>query len=145
MDLEQPTFTNADIIAAAGINPATLQAWANCGTFRLPEAQRNPGLGRKRLYSTLDVACLVAIKTLTGLGLSATAAAQIVQRLQNKPQMAETWRRALEEAPRHLCILVTEGDTRLRLCAGGAASGKAARGKYLIRVSDTFPFGHDIT
>jgi len=48
MDLEQPTFTNADIIAAAGVNPATLQAWANRGTLRLPEPQRNPGLGKKR-------------------------------------------------------------------------------------------------
>jgi len=101
---------------------ATLQAWANRGTFRLPEAQRNPGLGKKRLYSTLDVACLVAVKTLTGFGLSVTAAAQIVQHLQNEPQTAAAWRRALGHAPGHVYIVLAEGDTAARLYAGAAAT-----------------------
>jgi len=106
MDLEPLIFTNADIIAAAGINPATLQAWEDRGTLRFRESQRNPGLGKKRLYSTLDVACLVAIKALTGFGLSATAAAQIVHGLQNEPHTTAIWRTTLKQAARHLHILV---------------------------------------
>jgi len=43
MDLEEPIFTNADIIAVAGVNLATLQAWANRGTFRLPEPPAKSG------------------------------------------------------------------------------------------------------
>jgi len=128
MDLERPIFTNADIIiAAAGIH-ATLQAWANRGTLRLPDPQRNRGLGKKRLYSTLDVAGLVAIKTLTGFGLSATAATQIVQRLKNEPETALTWRRALVRTVQHLYILVFEGETRPLLCAGGAAMTSVLEG-----------------
>ena len=61
----------------------------------------------------LDVACLVAIKTLTGVGLSATAAGQIVQRLQREPETALTWRRTTKRrrivADGYRSDLVTKG------------------------------------
>ena len=121
MDLDQPIFNSADVVAATGMQPATLQAWANRGILRVSDSQRNPGPGQRRLYSALDIARITATQALIGLGVSAATAAQIAWRVQHDPQKAAIWRQALEHAARHICIFVSAGDAAPRLCAGNAA------------------------
>jgi len=121
MDLDQPIFDNSDVVAATGAQPATLQSWASRGILRLSDPQRNPGPSHRRLYSALDISRITATQTLIGLGVSAATAAQIAWRTEHEPQRAAIWRSALEQAARHICILVSESGAAPRLCAGNAA------------------------
>jgi DNA-binding transcriptional MerR regulator len=105
MDLEQCILENADLITATTMSAATVQTWASGGILHLPENRANPGTGKKRLYSRLDIARIAAMKALTLLGVSATVAAQITERLQTGPT-ADAWKQALVlVAPQHLCLL----------------------------------------
>src|ERR1019366_2813723 len=73
--------------------------------------------------TTLDVACLVAIKTLTGLGLSChppPRRSSVACRMSRR--QSATRRRALEQGARHLYIHGAEGDIGPRLWAGSAAT-----------------------
>jgi hypothetical protein len=54
-DLETPRFGAADASFAAGIDPATLQTWANRNLLEPSGGLRNPGSGGRRRYSGCDL------------------------------------------------------------------------------------------
>ena len=110
MDLKQRIFKNTDISAATGLTPATIQTWANRGILSLSEEQRNPGPGRKRLYSMLDAARIAAIQSLIGHRLTASAAGRMAFRLEHSPLTREDWEKALQEHANHIHILVRDDD-----------------------------------
>jgi DNA-binding transcriptional MerR regulator len=117
MDLAQGAFGNADLIAATGMSAATLQTWANRGILPLPENRRNPGAGKKRLYSGLDVARVAAMQALTRLGVSASAAAKIIGRMESG-QMADAWMQALTLASTHVYVFIADGGAIPAIYAG---------------------------
>ena len=91
---------------------------ARCWARRhLPENQRNPGAGKKRLYSRLDIARIAAIQTLTSVGVSAAAAAQITERLQSGPT-ADPWKQALAQAAPHIYVFIADGGAVPAVYAG---------------------------
>ena len=108
MDLLQ--IDNADILAATGVSPTTIQTWANRGILAISAAQRNPGLGQKRLYSRLDAARIAVIRSLTtDHKLSPNAAGQIASRLERGPQ-GTRWREATEAVAGHIHLFIHDGD-----------------------------------
>jgi DNA-binding transcriptional MerR regulator len=117
MDLAQNVFGNADLIAATGVSAAILQTWANRGILPLPENRRNPGTGKKRLYSGLDIFRVAAIQALTRLGVSASVAATITGRIESG-QTADAWMQALALASPHVYVFIADGGAVPAIYAG---------------------------
>jgi len=117
MDLAQNAFGNADLIAATGVSAAKLQTWANRGVLPIPENCRNPGAGKKRLYSGLDIARIAAMQALTRLGVSASAAAKVIGRIESG-QTADAWMQALALTSPHVYVFIADGGAIPAIYAG---------------------------
>jgi DNA-binding transcriptional MerR regulator len=66
-DLLDQRFTQADVLAVTKLRPELLQTWVNRGVLKLGE--QNPGSGRRRLYSALDIVKLALMRRIADLGL----------------------------------------------------------------------------
>ena len=70
IDLHTPRFAQPEVLRVSGLSAATLQTWVNRGHVQLSE--QNPGSGRRRLYSPLDVVNLAIMGRLYGFGINIT-------------------------------------------------------------------------
>lgn len=66
IEIKIPKYTTAEVIAVVGVRLETLKQWRKRGHLRL--SMENPGRGRQRLYSLLDVYNIAVINELSGLG-----------------------------------------------------------------------------
>lgn len=55
-----PKYTRPEVLRVTGLRPDVLQTWVNRRVIALPE--QNPGSGRRRLYSPLDVVKLAIMR-----------------------------------------------------------------------------------
>ncbi|GIK98487.1 MAG: hypothetical protein BroJett029_26960 [Alphaproteobacteria bacterium] len=75
--LSRPQFTQTEVLKVTRLTAATLQTWVNRGLLDLSE--QNPGTGKRRQYSALDVVRLAIIKRLTRFGFSVSVARTIAR------------------------------------------------------------------
>lgn len=75
-DLLNPTFSAATVCAVAGLNPVTLRAWRNRGHLNVSGS----GEGWTR-YSISEMAVVMAMKTMTDMGLAVDTAGEIASKL----------------------------------------------------------------
>jgi hypothetical protein len=73
--LHRPQFSQTEVLWVTRLAAATLQTWVNRGIVDLSE--RNPGTGKPRQYSALDVCRLRVMRSLTDLGISVSTAQSI--------------------------------------------------------------------
>src|SRR4030095_4693703 len=73
--LDRPQFSQSEVLWVTKLAAATLQTWVNRGIVDLSE--RNPGTGKPRQYSALDVCRLSIMRSLTDLGISVSTAQSI--------------------------------------------------------------------
>jgi len=65
--LTDQRFTQADVLAVTRLKPELLQTWVNRKVVDLGE--QNPGSGRRRLYSAIDIVKLALMRRIADLGL----------------------------------------------------------------------------
>ncbi|OJH18281.1 hypothetical protein BLX88_13990, partial [Bacillus obstructivus] len=65
--LTQQHFTQGDVLEITRLKKELLQTWMNRGVIALGE--QNPGSGRRRLYSALDIVKLGLLRRVADLGL----------------------------------------------------------------------------
>ncbi len=78
MDLQKPIFESADVCRVTGLTPTMIQNWVNRHVVE-PAAGSNPGLGRRRLYSAVDIIMFDLIRRLVEFGLSPSVTAHAVK------------------------------------------------------------------
>lgn len=66
-DLQQQKFTQGDVLAVTRLRKPLLQTWINRNVIAL--GRQNPGSGRRRLYSALDIVKLALMRRIADLGL----------------------------------------------------------------------------
>jgi len=69
--------TQPEVLKVTGIKPAVLQTWINRGAIDL--AEQNPGSGRRRLYSELDVVKLAIMRRLADLRVDLKVGKEIAE------------------------------------------------------------------
>lgn len=69
-DLHTPRFTQTEALAVSGLTAPTLQTWVNREHVTLSD--QNPGRGRRRVYSPLDVVKLAIMRRLFDFGVDIT-------------------------------------------------------------------------
>src|SRR4051812_3937134 len=67
IDLHAQKFTQGDVLAVTRLRADLLQTWINRNVIALGE--QNPGSGRRRLYSALDIVKLAIMRRIADLGL----------------------------------------------------------------------------
>lgn len=67
IDLLEQQFTQPDVLAITQLRKELLQTWINRGVVKL--AEQNPGSGRRRLYSAIDIVKLGLMRRIADLGL----------------------------------------------------------------------------
>ena len=75
-------FAQRDVLAVSKLDAATLQTWINRRLLDLG----NPGTGKRRLYSALDIVRLAIMQRLTGFGVGVTRARDIAMDVTNALQ-----------------------------------------------------------
>lgn len=66
-DLQQQKFTQGDVLAVTRLRKELLQTWINRNVIELGE--QNPGSGKRRLYSAIDIVKLALMRRIADLGL----------------------------------------------------------------------------
>jgi len=66
-ELLDQRFTQADVLSVTKLRKELLQTWVNRGVVKLGE--QNPGTGKRRLYSALDIVKLGLMRRVADLGL----------------------------------------------------------------------------
>jgi len=66
-ELLDQRFTQADVLGVTKLRKELLQTWVNRGVVKLGE--QNPGTGKRRLYSALDIVKLGLMRRVADLGL----------------------------------------------------------------------------
>jgi DNA-binding transcriptional MerR regulator len=67
IDLQEQKFTQGDVLAVTRLRKPLLQTWINRNVIAL--GRQNPGSGRRRLYSALDIVKLALMRRIADLGL----------------------------------------------------------------------------
>lgn len=67
LDLLEQRFTQPDVLAITRLRKELLQTWINREVVKLGE--QNPGSGRRRLYSAIDIVKLGLMRRIADLGL----------------------------------------------------------------------------
>lgn len=70
-----PKYTRPEVLRVTGLRPDVLQTWVNRNVVRL--AEQNPGHGRKRLYSALDIVRLAVMRRLSDFSISLAVCKEI--------------------------------------------------------------------
>lgn len=73
--LQTPQFTQPEVLKVTRLKPAVLQTWVNRNAIEL--AEQNPGTGRRRLYSALDVVKLALMRRVADLQMDLSVAREI--------------------------------------------------------------------
>jgi DNA-binding transcriptional MerR regulator len=76
IELDKPTYRQAQVARATGVDSGLVQNWANRGLIRL--ALQDQGTGHARLYTAGDALRVALIGRLTEVGVRADTAATIV-------------------------------------------------------------------
>src|SRR3954454_12652467 len=98
--LEIPRHTQADLLPLLGLSAGSFQNWVNRGVVALSE--RNPGVGRRRLFSDLDAMRLLTTVELTRLGIGPSMAADFAAKvIEPRARAKAEERRRIEEAGEH--------------------------------------------
>lgn len=77
MDLNTPKFTQPDVLRVTRVKPAVLQTWTNRKAIEL--AVQNPGTGKPRLYTALDIVKVAIMRRLSDLRVDLSVAKQIAE------------------------------------------------------------------
>jgi len=72
-----PRYTQPVVLAVTGLKPAQLQTWVNREVVQLFE--QNPGSGRRRLYSALDIIKLAIMRRLANLQIDLSVSRTIIE------------------------------------------------------------------
>src|SRR5262245_35231283 len=72
-----PRYTQPEVLLVTRLKPAVLQTWINRGAIAL--AEQNPGTGRRRLYSRLDVVKLAIMRRLADLQIALAVSKEIAE------------------------------------------------------------------
>jgi DNA-binding transcriptional MerR regulator len=75
--LTTPLYTQPVVLAVTGLKPAQLQTWVNREVVLLCE--QNPGYGRRRLYSALDIIKFAIMRRLAGLQIDLSVSRTIIE------------------------------------------------------------------
>ncbi len=84
LDLQSPRFAQPDVLRVTGLRAPVLQTWVNRGHIRLSE--QNPGTGRRRLYSPIDVVKLAIMRRLYDFGIDITYSQELAEDVARKLQ-----------------------------------------------------------
>lgn len=82
LDLTTPRFAQSEVLQVTGLAPGLLQGWVNRGHVAL--SQQNPGTGRSRLYSPLDVVKLAIIARLSRFAIPITYSNELAKYVVNQ-------------------------------------------------------------
>ncbi|MBA9071478.1 DNA-binding transcriptional MerR regulator [Methylobacterium sp. RAS18] len=74
-DLLTPRFSQPSVLQITRLKPSVLQTWVNRGAIEL--ADQNPGYGKRRLYSALDVVKLGLMRRISDLRMELSIAREI--------------------------------------------------------------------
>lgn len=66
-DLQEQKFTQGDVLAVTRLRKDLLQTWVNRKVIELGE--QNPGSGKRRIYSAIDIVKLALMRRIADLGL----------------------------------------------------------------------------
>jgi DNA-binding transcriptional MerR regulator len=101
--LTHPIFSHAEALVIAGITAEGLLTWHRRGVA--PETpNREPGRGRRRLYSTLDVVSLALIKRFADARYPLDIARDLAQRVLRNVALLVMARTATNHPARYLAI-----------------------------------------
>jgi DNA-binding transcriptional MerR regulator len=75
--LTEPRYTQPEVLQVTGLKAPVLQTWVNRGAIRLSE--QNPGIGRRRLYSALDVVKLAIMRRMADLSIDLSVSKEIAE------------------------------------------------------------------
>lgn len=75
--LQQQKFTQGDVLAITRLRKDLLQTWINRNVIALGE--QNPGSGRRRLYSAIDIVKLALMRRIADLGLDLAIGRDLAQ------------------------------------------------------------------
>lgn len=76
-DLQEQKFTQGDVLAVTQLRKELLQTWINRNVIELGE--QNPGSGRRRLYSAIDIVKLALMRRIADLGLDLAIGRELAQ------------------------------------------------------------------
>lgn len=76
-DLLTSYYTTPDVLKITGLKAETLQTWMNRRVIKL--ATQNPGRGKPRLYSSIDVMKLAILRRTDDLDIALTVALEVVE------------------------------------------------------------------
>lgn len=77
MNLTEPRFAQPDVLKVTRLKSAVLQTWVNRNAIELSE--QNPGSGRRRLYSALDIVKLAIMRRMADLRVELAVAKEIAE------------------------------------------------------------------
>ncbi|TGU89719.1 hypothetical protein EN794_043840 [Mesorhizobium sp. M00.F.Ca.ET.151.01.1.1] len=77
MDLTAPEFTQPDVLKVTRVKPPVLQTWINRKAIEL--AVQNPGTGKSRLYSGIDILKIGIMRRLSDLRVDLSVSKQIAE------------------------------------------------------------------
>ncbi|MCL4852557.1 MAG: MerR family transcriptional regulator, partial [Bryobacteraceae bacterium] len=77
-EMKTPQFVNSDVMQVTGRTAATLQTWINHGIL-IPTSGQNPGSGKRRLYSAIDVCKVAVLGELTDFGFPPSEARKLAE------------------------------------------------------------------
>ncbi|TIR54876.1 MAG: hypothetical protein E5X28_09240, partial [Mesorhizobium sp.] len=75
--LNTPKFTQPDVLKLTRVKPTALQNWTNRKAIEL--AVQNPGYGKPRLYTALDVVKIAIMRRLADLRVDLSVAKEIAE------------------------------------------------------------------
>lgn len=75
IDLTTPRYSQPEVLRVTRLKPAVLQTWMNRQVIELTE--QNPGYGKRRLYSALDVVKLAVMRRIADLRIDLSIAKEI--------------------------------------------------------------------
>jgi DNA-binding transcriptional MerR regulator len=73
--LQTPAYSQADVLEVTRLKPEVLQTWVNRRALDL--ATQNPGYGRRRLYSKLDVVKLAIMRRMADMKIALSMAREV--------------------------------------------------------------------
>lgn len=75
--LAELKYTQPEVLKVTRLKPAVLQTWINRTAIRLSD--QNPGIGRRRLYSALDVVKLAVMRRMADLSIDLSLSKTIAE------------------------------------------------------------------
>ncbi len=75
--LEDPRYTQPEVLRVTRLKAPVLQTWVNRGAIQLSE--QNPGTGRRRLYSALDVVKLAIMRRMADLSIDLSVSKRVAE------------------------------------------------------------------